>query len=429
MRELNKIVKISSLAALLLAGTAHRSFALGPGGSGYQTVGQDAYQVSGVGPLSGEWDINGAVTAWGATMTNPSPDFAGRPAPTILSEGTTFLHIVKGGGIFHVHFSGGQWQTPTIGITSNNGVFNSLAPYGSPANPHSPPTISYWVEVQPSPYWSADIGQMAPIEGVESGIEFVNPTFFVSQLNNTELGSGYGYQLNLFYGPASVNVQYSAPFGTNRTNILSSDLTYNLNADGSDFIIGFGHITLGHTGNPGKAHAGIGLGFSEVNDSLVGLGFQWMQGPWTFLPELQYQWLPKESVSARSGDPKPLATYYAAEAMIDVTYALNTNYSLNGQLQYAYQNNDKHDPNAALFGNWMQYDSPAAPGSLSPGTGMTGAQVNLTWQHQNFFARPTIAYTHLTGFARGTGYGLTGNNADQVTAVLEIGFLLGKYAS
>jgi hypothetical protein len=57
---------------------------------------------------------------------------------------------------------------------------------------------------------------------------------------------------------------------------------------------------------------------------------------------------------------------------------------------------------------------------------MSGLQVNATWQKQNLFFRPTIAFTHLSGFDPGTGYGEQGDSANQVVGVLELAILLGK---
>ncbi|GLR68608.1 hypothetical protein GCM10010909_32890 [Acidocella aquatica] len=235
-------------------------------------------------------------------------------------------------------------------------------------------------------------------------------------------------QLNLFYGNSTINIQYSDTYLTGRHNMLSAAWTYNLNPSGSDYLIGFAHTNLGHTGNPGP-------NFAVRNSTLVGLGGQWLVGNWSFVPEIEYQYLPRGSVTRASGDPRPMTTYYNIAAMTDITYQFNKNWSVNFQPQYVYQNNDKKDPNANIFGNWLQFGvgsslggyNTGAPGTFSAGTSMMGLQITPTWQQKNFFVRGTAAYTHVSGFAKGTGYGLTGNAADQVVGVLEVGFLIGQY--
>ncbi|MDE1906358.1 MAG: hypothetical protein KGH75_07910, partial [Rhodospirillales bacterium] len=375
----------------------------------------------------GPWTVAGIASGFVATASNISPDLAGRASNTVLSNGSVVMRIAKTQGLLQFVFQGGQFQTPTMGITSDYGAFNSLSSYGSQFNPHSPSEISYWAAIQPSQYWSLWLGEVPSVEGMEWGLNFLNPTVFDSDLNNLQLASGYGAQLNLFYGPATLNIQYSDAYTTNRFNILSMALTYNLNADGSDYVIAYGHTNTGNTGNPGQPHTGVGLGFSEANGNLAGAGLQIISGPWSILPEAQFQWLPRSSVSTHSASPRPLTTYYVASAMTDVTYEINKVWSVTGQAMYAYQNNDKNDPNAGLFGNWLQYDAPAGPGTFSPGTGLFGLQANVTWQHQNLFIRPTLAYTHLNGFAHGTGYGLQGNSSNQVVALAEFGYVLGQY--
>ncbi len=401
----------------------HRSFALGGGGSGFGTIPSDNYTVSGVGPFSGTYNVSGGVDTWVTALNNASPTGRGHQIPFSLSEGEAFLHITKTAGALQMVYGGGQFQTPCMGLTSNNGQFNSVAPYGSPFNPRSPETFYAFLTYQPSPYFSISAGKMPSVEGVEFGIDYLNPSFFVSDLNNMELAPGYGPQLNLFYGPSTVNIEWSDSFTTGRHNMLSFSWVYNLNPSGSDYLIMFGHHNIGHTGNPFGPHSGI---FLYANSTLIGLGGQWLSGNWSYIPEIEYQYLPKSAVSASSGEARPLKTYYNIALMTDITYQFDPNWSLNLQPQYVYQNGDKQDPNANTFGNWLQLGTGPAAGTFSPGTSMFGLQLTPTWQQQNFFVRATAAYTHINGFTPGTGYGKSGNAADQIVGVLEVGFLLGK---
>lgn len=414
--------------ALLAAGLGvgifacpHTSFALGGGGAG-ANVGVETIHLSGLGPMSGEYDVSGGIDGFGALANNVTPMLSGKAGSnTSYSIGLAVIQIHKSDGWLHFTYWGGAWQTPTMGITSDFGAFNSIARYGSATNPTSPVTFKWWFTIKPSQYWSISAGEMPSLEGIEIGYDFENPTFFVSELNNVQATPAYGPQLNLFYGPATFNLQWSDSYKTGRHNMVSSALTYNLNKDGSDYLIGFGHTNLGHTANPGE------FGFSEFNSSLIGVGAQWVIGPWTVMPEAQYQWLPKSSVTAASGEVRPTKTYYGTGAMLDLTYQFTPKWSLTGQPQFYYQNGNKDDPNAILFGNWLQFGVPPGPGTFSPGTKMYGFQLSPTWQDKNFFIRPTAAFTHITGFAAGTGYGFHGNSANQIVALVEAGFLIGKY--
>ena len=418
--------KLLLCSAAVLGGQlalAPAAFALGGGGEG-ANIPVETVNVGGLGPLSGPWTFSGGISGYVSALTNKTP-MAFTNEGTLgnnakYSIGLAAIQIHKASGWLHFTYWGGAWQTPTIGITSDYGAFNSLARLGSGANPlPGGPTFKWWFTVQPSQYWSVSAGELASLEGTEIGFDWMNPTFFVSNLNNMQATPGYGGQLNLFYGPVTFNLQLSDSYHTARTNVLSDLLTYNLNSSGSDNVIEFSHTNLGHTGNPG-------VGFAEKNSSLVGVGAQWVQGPWTVIPEAEYQWLPKSSVTAASGNIRPLTTYYNASAMVDVTYQFNPQWSVTVQPSVTYQNGDKADPNAQVFGNWLQFGSAAAPGAFSPGMTLTAVQVDPTWQQKNVFVRPVLALTHLSGFQPGTGYGANGNSANQFVGVLEVGVLLGS---
>ncbi len=423
--------KLLLCSAAMLAGqlaVVPAAFAMGGGGEG-ANVPSETVNVTGLGPLSGAWNFSGGIDAYASMLTDRTPTVFSNEG-TIgtnlkYSMGLAAVQIHKGSGWLHFTYWGGAWQTPSVGITSDYGAFNSLARLGSGGNPlPGGPTFKWWFTAQPSKYWSVSGGELASLEGTEIGFDWMNPTFFVSNLNNMQATPAYGGQLNLFYGPAMFNIQLSDSYHTARTNVLSTLLTYNLNSSGSDNFIIFDHTNLGHTGNPGGPLATGG--FAEKNSSLIGAGAQWVQGPWTFIPEAEYQWLPKSAVTASNGYARPLTTYYNVSAMMDVSYQFTPQWSVTVQPSFTYQNGDKNDPNQNLYGNWLQFGASPNPGTFSAGTTLTALQICPTWQEKNVFVRPDLAWTHLAGYQAGTGYGLNGNSANQFVGVLEVGVLFGK---
>lgn len=447
MKTMTKFLAGAGVTAMLLAGT-QSSFALGGGGPGGGNIPTSTFNVKGLGLLDGPWNVQGGFDAFASLMNNSTSGSSASPAtgnPNYgligntgsFSIGEAVIMIHKATGLLHFTWWGGAWQTPAMGITSNCAGcgFNSVARFGSKGNgiPNQP-TFKWWFTLQPSQYFSVSAGELASLEGVEIGFDFLNPTFFVSDLNNMQITPGYGVQLNFFHGPTTLNVALTDGYKTESYNELSWLLTQNLNKDGSDFAIFFGHTNLSHT-NLLK-----GAGGPETNSTLFGLGAQFVAGKWTFVPEVEYQYLPKNAVTggmlnAVGLNPAytPQKTYYNAAAMIDITYQATPEWSFTVQPQYIYQNGDKNDPYQYLYGNWLQFGAGSSlvsggisPGVFSPGTSMTGLQLNATWQRKNLFFRPTVAFTHLAGFDPGTGYGVHGTQANQVVGLLEFGVLFGK---
>ncbi len=422
--QIRKSLLVSVALGVCALGYSQPSFAVGAGGFG-ANVPVDTVTIKDMGPLSGKWQFSGGIDGSMAAFTNATPRLfsnVGGISPNLqYSMGLAAIQIHKGDGWLHFTYWGGAWQTPATGITSDAGAFNSLDRFGSGGNPiPGSPTFKWWLTVQPSQYWSISGGEMPSLEGTEIGFDWMNPTPLVSNLNNMQVTPAYGPQLNFFYGPASLNLQWSDSYHTGRHNVLSYLVTYNLNASGSDNVIAFGHTNLGHTGNPGP-------NFAEQNSSLIGFGAQWVWGPWTFSPEAEYQWLPKSSVQAgNASGAAPQTTYYNVAAMFDLTYAITNKWSLTVQPQIVYQNGDKSDPNAQTYGNWLQFGLPAAPGVFSPGTTFTSLQICPTWDNNNFFIRPDVDFTNVAGFAPGTGWGKNGTDSSQIVGLVEVGYLFGK---
>ncbi|MDE2390582.1 MAG: hypothetical protein KGL65_03140, partial [Rhodospirillales bacterium] len=169
---------------------APAAFALGGGGEG-ANMPVETVNVSGLGPLSGPWTFMGGISGYVSALTNKTP-MAFTNEGTLgnnakYSIGLAAIQIHKASGWLHFTYWGGAWQTPSIGITSDYGAFNSLARLGSGANPlPGGPTFKWWFTVQPSQYWSVSGGELASTEGTEIGFNWMNPTFFVSNLNNMQ---------------------------------------------------------------------------------------------------------------------------------------------------------------------------------------------------------------------------------------------------
>jgi len=290
-------------------------------------------------------------------------------------------------------------------------------------------------------------------DGTEIGVGFLNPTVFLSDLNNMQTTTADGAQVNFiagadqsfYYGfvpgyASTLTIRLADGYKTGHPNELGFTGLWNLNPDGTDAIVAFGHTRLAPAGNLG--FAGFVAGFGTVNSDLIGIGGQYVMGNWTFIPQAQFQWLPKDILS---GPTAPHASYQEASAEITTNYQIDNRWSIAGQVQYIVSNhcatvdvtNGTCGGGSGVYGNYLALDNaPGTGGTFNAGADMLGFQIGPNWQFHNFFVRPSVAWTHLsafnhnscTGAAPGTGYGHVGCDADQFVGLIEVGFLLGQRA-
>jgi len=133
MKAKRKILLMAGLSMGLLA-CPNKSFALGGGGAG-ANVGSYTVNLTDLGPMSGKWSVSGGIDGFGSYMNNPSPTLTTRNQNTSYSIGEAVIQLHKADGWLHFTWWGGAWQTPTMGITSDYGAFNSVARLGSATNP------------------------------------------------------------------------------------------------------------------------------------------------------------------------------------------------------------------------------------------------------------------------------------------------------
>lgn len=424
-----------------------------------------------MGPL-GEWDLSGGFSGTIAGWNNNSPGLAGggsaaSPGAASLNGDVSITNAMfilnsKGNMFGSVPLQFHAWlgvapNTPVMGYTSPN-VSPNLHALGSDANPfgHASPLFKGWATYQPLDWLSLEGGRLPSPDGTEIGVGFLNPTVFLSDLNNMQTTTADGVQVNFISGAdqsfyygflpgygSTLTVRLADGFKTGHPNELGFTGLWNLNPDGTDAIIAFGHTRLSAVGNVdgagGSVSTGRVAGFGTVNADLMGIGAFYNLGPWLISPEAQYQWLPKSAIptAARTGTSQD---YYNYAAQVTVSYdfglhqifgePIRVGFAI--QPQFIYQHGDSADPNRQAFGNFLGLNTGGGAGALTLGTfgagsTMFGIQANPTFQFHNFFVRPAIAYTRVAHTEPGFAYGATGNSRDQIVALIELGFLLGQH--
>ncbi len=425
-----------------------------------------------MGPL-GNWDLTGGISAFGALWNNdiPRAGNSGAPNNSVQTSDNWNGDVSIDNAIFILNKTDGQlqftvWagvppQTPVMGWNTS-ALGPNLSAFGAGGGSHSPGRNLFghndwlfkgYATYQPISWFSVQAGRLPSPDGTEIGVDWFNPTVFISDLNNMQTTTGNGGQINFisggdkafYYGflpgyGSTLTIRLADGYKANNVNELGFTGLWNLNPDGSDNIIAFGHTRLAPAGNLG--FAGFVAGFGTVNSDLVGIGGQYVLGNWTFIPQAQYQWLPKDILS---GPTAPQRTYSEASAEITANYQIDKRWSLAGQVQYIASQkcapadiaNGNCGGGAGVYGNYLALDNaPGTGGTFNAGADMLGFQIGPNWQFHNFFVRPSVAWTHLSAFthngcsaaAPGTGYGHVGCDADQFVGLIEVGFLLGQRA-
>lgn len=377
-------------------------------------IGGSASAMNGPTPIKynlgrlGEYSISGGVDGYGAVYNNGTGNlFNQNPQNVSTGLANALINIQKTTGLVQFTFEAGEYTFPILGSKAFE------YPTGSPQNGYNflgTPVLQGYVTLAPSPDFSISAGIIPTVEGLESGQDWGNSNFFLSQLANMEITSERGVEATLTHGPAILTVQFDDGYFSKRFNNIQGALTYNLNS--SDYIYVYGSDTMGTTD-----FTNVTNGFPEVNSNMIGGGFNATFGKLNVIPYVQYQWLPK---SARVGNVK---TYSNIGFAISADYQFNKLWSLGSQVSYVSTNTDKQDiANAVAFGNWMGYGA-TGPGAIGPGASMLGFQVTPTWQYKQLFVRTTFAYSHLSSFLPGFGYGTSGNKSSLFAGVVEVGFL------
>jgi hypothetical protein len=436
----------------------------------------------------GNWKVKGEVSANISGWTNTTGNSSAEAPPAADGSGTTSGDIQVSNALFI--FSGSNmfgWDQlgfdAWVGEPPATAVLGYVSGPALPVNLHpqcgeyfgckfTSPLFKAFGTWQPLDWFSFQFGRLPSPDGTEVGVDMYNPTPFVTDLNNMQTTVADGVQVNFmsggdkaFYGVipgygSTLTIRIADGYKTGHLNELGFTGLWNLNPDGSDFIVGFGHTRWSPANNVNAASfCGGGVtegrncspvaGYGTVNADLIGVGMQYVMGPWTFIPEVEYQWLPRDINSAGSIDNAdgssghPAGTYSNWAMQLTTAYQINNRWSLNGIIMAVLQNapgNQAQCGSAAYcagaedLGNFLGLNSNAGnamvPGSFSAGTDLYSIEFNPTWQYHNFFIRPAINYNWISHFQRfaagGTGYGRTGTEDNSLVGLVQIGWMLGQ---
>jgi hypothetical protein len=443
MTEIRKVLRSGLFAAGLVAAgvigysAPSSAAAIGPNSPFYF-----GYYHLNMGPL-GKWKVNGGVTAFGGWRTNDAG--TGTTVGTMSFDNAELrLKGAKG------PFSWDVWvgmapNTPVLGYTSRL-LGPNLEPFcasGGPSassagtNCSGPNLFKGFVTWQATPWLSFDAGRLSSPDGTEIGVDWYNPTIWLSDLNNMQTTTADGVQVD-FTNPSNSGSFFIPHYGSVLSIMLRngyhswghmSELgfagVWNFNAAATQELFAFGHTRLGHVLLP-SGHPGFCMGaFASCNANLIGFGGFITVGNWLFDPEIENQWLPKGDNLAIGGPGSSTSTYGHWDGQLTATYSFSPQWTLSGQVMYVHQYGNQNAPNAEALGDFLGLQAGPGVGTFGPGSNMLAFQIDPAYQFRNFFIRPGIEYTRLSHFIPGDGYGLNGNGANQFVGLVEVGFLLG----
>src|SRR5579862_4386554 len=301
----------------------------------------------------GNWDLTGGIDGFGALWNNDIPrtvQSSDQWNGDVSIDNALFILNKTDGQLQFTVWAGVPPQTPVMGWNTP-ALGPNLSAFGAAGGTHTPGRNGFghndWLfkgfaTYQPVPWFSVQGGRLPSPDGTEVGVDWFNPTVFLSDLNNMQTTTANGGQINFiaggdqafYYGfvpgyGSTLTIRLADGYKANNVNELGFTGLWNLNPDGSDNIVAFGHTRLAPAGNLG--FAGFVAGFGTVNSDLIGIGGQYVLGNVTFIPQAQYQWLPKDILS---GPNAPHRTYSEASAEVTVNYQFDKRWSLAGQVQY-----------------------------------------------------------------------------------------------
>jgi hypothetical protein len=385
-------------------------------------TGPTAIQIDG-GPL-GPLQLSGGMDGYGYYLsgTNNQGHAPGTNTPVGMNVGNALIELQKTDG--QLQFTvivGSQGGNLTLGsppIGTNGKVAQTTI-----SNYSTGPLYAGYVTVAPKDMpFTFSVGQVASLEGYESGMDWNNPValttaaFFVENAQDRAVEGAYTQ------GPLSATVSFGDGYDTGVFNFLQALVTYTINSTNNANVFYGGN--LGTTGLNAKTYGGTGgygnpatfgtvatFGPQYINSQMIGGFYSYTQGNLNLVPEVQYQYA---KANAKVNIFKPTSNFVAA-VFEDYTFGTSP-YSVGGWVEY-FDSHASASDQAAGTGTWF----------VGPNAQAIGAAVAPTWQYKYLFARANAGYLYLLHNKDATGvsygYGKNGNGKGQFLGTLEAGLL------
>ena len=361
---------------------------LGPLGAAQLSGGVDGYF----------WSLSGS-----GTQTNPGFNGLGH-TPVGADVGSALIQLQKTTGVLqYTLIVGPNGGAPTLGTKPTPTSISTFS--------LGPIYRAYVTIVPPNSNFSFTVGQIASLEGWESGIDWYNSNQLVTAVFYPEAGNGRGVEGAYTSGPLTATISFGDGFDTGVFNFLQGLVDYSIDANNNVNVYYGGN--LGRTGLNAHTYGSASVGYSSttvgsyganyINSQMIGGWYSWTKGNLNLVPEAQYVFAKADQ---KVGLTKSSSNF---SATVIGTYNLGTSpYSI---------------------GAWVEYFSSQGPDFwfVAPGAAGEGISISPTWQYKHIFARADVGVLYLNQvsnqYSSAFGYGQKGTDHFQETGLLEAGFL------
>ncbi|HQT62971.1 MAG: hypothetical protein B7Z71_01935 [Acidocella sp. 21-58-7] len=359
--------------------------------------GPTAIQIDG-GPL-GALQLSGGVDGYGYYVN---------PVGHGISNGANVAN-----GLVELQKTDGELQF-TVEVGSNGGAITPGASNTHPGQTSittfvTGPLYAGYVTLAPTalPGFTISAGQIASLEGYESGVDWNNPSQLTTALFFVQNSQSRGVTATYATGPVSATVTFGDGFDTGVFNVLQGLVSYTINSN--NVLNVYGEANLGTTGPNAFLYGNgtVGLNDGYINSNMIGAYYSYTNGNLNLVPEVQFQYAKK---NAKAGIYSGTTDFGAA---LLGTYTFGTSpYSIGGWAEY-------YTSHTGYIDNYSQFGGPDAQA--------IGLAVSPTWQYKDLFARANAGYVYLlhnTDALGGKfGFGSKSTDRGQFTATLEAGIL------
>jgi hypothetical protein len=338
------------------------------------------------GPL-GKIMVDGVLSADALWQSNPAVGPFGQNQDGYGDITNAQVIVNKTDGPIQFYVQAGAYSIPTLGVAylKTSQLDNNTYGY----------VPQGFVKIVPNSTFNVLIGALPTLVGAEYAFSFENFNIERGLLWNLEPVVSKGVQLNVTKGPWSASLAWTDGYYSNTYTAVSGQVTYTFkNNDTLEFV---------GEGNVGTNHIATFVTPIEANNGQIyNLIFTHTQGPWEFMPYIQYSSSPHIT---GAGGVTLSSTGDTWGGALLAKYNFTPAISVAGRVEYVSSNG-----RANLLGYGV--NSNAWTLTITP-----------TYQKGIFFVRGELSYVAVGSGTPGAMFGPNGTDTDQTRGMIETGVI------